>query len=429
MHGRLLQVHALLSNSSRPAPDNQDTQRSCTSLCAPTILAYLTHLFPGNDLLGMLDTAVQGDCPLPLLTQMLEIVALAPGDLPDSLCAKLHSLACRHYGHRRPGHETYMTALASVLLKKEAGRYIEKLLACQSPAAQAEALAYLEIHPNLQQRDTVQQALLARASSPDTAIANRVAASVQLARYPHTLGEQTINQLARQYRMITVPAVKQSLLPLLAESPGLLEAYGESDFIWNEIQELGCDESSAAREAACCALAVHKCRSDVSDFAYAQQLLRFLQDDDMAIRRQACTIASQAYAQGQSICTARAIELVWEVCSAIAQSQDLQQLLQTSYRELEEISEAIQTGKEELFAVERANMHLDVTLDVSHARKCMSTDIPQPQQLTAIVKDCRNRLEKILRGTSGAERHEIENSYTCAKALLLLDMLGGGESV
>lgn len=374
------------------------------------------------------------DHALPILTQALEILVLSPIPPNDNISAKLHTLACRHYGQRRPGYETYSDALTRALLKVEPERYLDKCLASQYTSSQAKALSYLKAvslastsaRP-ARYSGTLQKML----RNSDAAVANRVHAANILANSEDiNFTVEHFGSLEHLYRKAPTPALRQALLPLLAKSAnsGLVNS-GSRSFVRDAICQLGCDESSAARHAACLAMSLMHCWRADDSFDFHRQLLRFLQDDDIDIRRSASSITSGLLTQHQPLCTSRAIELVWHFCKTVASGSDAQTLLQELGEGLEVATEAAEAGSHMLFAVERSNMHLDITLDLDHQLQIITQaglKTEDVKGVSAIVSSCQDRLQQLIdtvASVNAAESHEVQKAYTFMQARLLLQKL------
>lgn len=371
--------------------------------------------------------------PLPILTQALEIAVLSPIPLPDTISAKLHSLACRHYGQRRPGYSTYSQALARLLLKTEPARYLEKCLMSSYPAAQAETLAYLgQKKVNVDHHVSLQDALLRLASSPETTLANRVVATELLAGFSEADGQDDYRcALLHLYTANKVPAIRQALLPLLAQISNTSLHLQDSSFIQREISELGEDESSASREAACNAVARLGRWLDEAPFRYAYQLLHFLQDDDIDVRMLAGRLVSKLFAQGQPLCTSRAAELTWQACLNAASLEDKVWLSDVLLSQLERTIQDLETGPQLLFAVERANMHIDVTINLEKSAECFEQLALRSDQVNNIIlariRPLEERFDKFdianNNKPSQAESHQVRKAYAYVRASLLLRTL------
>lgn len=378
--------------------------------------------------MSSLDQVVHRDQALPILTQALAILALSPVPLSEAISTKIHSLACRHYGRRRPGYETYNGALTCVLLKTEPERYLEKCLASPYPAAQAEALAHVsrQFHPAPQHHMSL---LLQIASASETILSNRVATVEILAKHSEVdYSAEDLHALIEQYRFNNVPAIRQALLPLLAKAIDKLARDADHTFfIRQEVIRLAGDESSASRESACRAMSSSRSWLEEQPFKYGLQLLQFLQDDDVDVRILAGHVTSEHFAQGQSLCTSRAIELAWNMCLAASTKEDVRWLCQDLFSQLLRTTEDAEAGSQMLFAVERSNMHIDITTNLSSYRQLLSQYSQSEQHLDeslAIqVASCRGRLGNIIRANStathSADQHEVKTAYTFVQASLL----------
>lgn len=390
-------------------------------------------------ILCSLDRITHRDQPLPVLTQTLDILAMSPVPLPDALAAKLHSLACRHYGQRRPGNETYNSALARILLKTEPERYLEKCLTSPYPSVQAEALAYFSERPqtsfegHLCRKDLLFQV----ATAPASGIANRVAAVEALAPQDDAgFNRQDLDTLVELYKSSGIPNIRLSLLPILAKLVDRVTA-GKAlvSLVRREIARLASDESSGAREAACLAMSFTGSWKQEQPFAYSYQLLHFLQDDDIDVRALAGRIASATLAHGQSICTSRAIEVTWRHCKKSATADDIRRLVEELEARLQQITEAVEAGSQLLFAVERANMHIDITIDVQHIRELFALhnqiEKLHDSKMWQEIQRCQERLNKVIDDirseTEACNSNELENAYSFRHASLLVRTLAGNE--
>lgn len=438
-----MQAHALLScqaDSSTPLTNKRDNI-CCKSALKPRPYHFIeSHLScTGTGILQSLDRVTHSDQPLPILTQALEIVALSPVELPVTISTKLHTLASRHYGHRRPGYETYNNALARVLLKVEPARYLSKCLTCQYASAQAATLAFLDSYQPMMAADNacVQCHLVEMVMDAETAIANRVAASQVLSKsQAFKLDQAKLDDLASEWQSSHVPAVKQGILLLLAKH---VDAnFVSSDMklrILHDIVDMTTNESAASREAACLAMASISAWPKDRPFQFFYHLAALLQDDDIDVRRSAGCMAAKALAQQQPVCTSRAVELAWQACRSQAKIEDAQWLLEGLTRNLQEVTEVAEASTRLLFAVERRNMHLDITLDIRESFSILDehkSSLPKgtAEASGAVMMRSQDRLHKIvsieedgLAHTSLAEKHEIENAYMFVQARVLSDYL------
>ena len=302
-------------------------------------------------------------------------------------------------------------------------------MASPYPAAQAEALAYVSSQVLLAHKHHL-SLLLQLASASETTIANRVAAVEILAmRTDAEYSDEDLHALIKQYRSNNVPAIRQALLPLLATA--IEKSEGDAtctSFIRQEISRSAGDESSASRESACRAMSSSRTWLEEQPFQYGRQLLQFLQDDDVDVRILAGHITSQNFAQGQSLCTSRAIELTWTLCSAAATKDHVRRLREELVSQLMHTTEHVEAGSQLLFAVERPNMHIDITTNLSSYRQLLAQYRQYEQVvdegLVAQVASCRVRLENVSKGKSNvsyssADQHEVKTAYTFVQALLL----------
>lgn len=389
-------------------------------------------------LLHALDRIAHSEQPLPILTQVLEIVALCPSAPSPAMSATLHTLACRHYGQRRPGYETYSRALARVLLKEEPERYLSKCLSSHYMSAQAEALHHVEglLNQDEPLNTCVQTHLLQLVNNEEASSINRATVARLLsADGSLTVKHDDIRKLVEMYRSTPVPVMRHSLLPLISK---LLDGEGSASestlYIKEEIVGMVDDESSAAREMACKAMSGMPSWPKEDAFQFYYHLALFLQDDDIDVRQAAGSIASAHLAQGQPMCTSRATELAWHACRTAASAKDAQWLLDGLVQDWKECSEAAQAGSQLLFAVERANMHIDITTNMQQSALVLQEHQASLQCVAAsyhnaggtfisqqeverqglVGKSWKNR-----KAANTAEQHELHNAYKSVQAQMI----------
>lgn len=439
-----MQTHALLScqgDSSTPLTNRRNVIYCKSSLKSRPYHVTEGHLSrsAGREILELLNRVTHSDQPLPILTQALEIVALNPAELPAAVSTKLHTLASRHYGQRRPGYETYNNALARVLLKVEPARYLSKCLTCQYASAQAATLAFLDSYQPMTAADNacLQCHLVGMVMDAETAIANRVAATQVLSKsQAFKLDQEKFDELVSEWQSSHIPAVKQGILLLLAKH---VDAnFVSSDMkllILHDIVEMTTNESAASREAACLAMASISSWPKDRPFQFFYHLAALLQDDDIDVRKSAGCVATKTVAQQQPVCTSRAVELAWQACRSQAKIEDARWLLEGLAQNLQQVTEVAEASTQLLFAVERRNMHLDITLDMRESfsildehKSSLPSEIAEASR--AVLMSSQDRLHRIvttgegaLPHTSLAEKHEIENAYVFVQARLLSEYL------
>lgn len=302
---------------------------------------------------------------------------------------------------KRPGEDSWQCALGTLLVKCEAVP-LSTLLYWNNQVAQQTLLHIAQIDDLRTVDASIVGALAQIVTSGDSDLENRLAAATVLARLPKaSLGALSYEKILQQFRKSHIPLLNEALLPLLTKLAPT-EQYRTD--LQHDLADLATSESVSARRSVARVL---DCLSDdaLASSEHIRLLLVLLQDEDIDVRQTANRAAARIVQPlsghrrlpQQSSCT---LEQLWEAVIAQASVEDARIAAAQALNRVEQLLMAAQAQRGVLFAVEKDNVYIDPSVNISGTARLLAKIAAEKsgevQQHLVSLKDARARCQSLL---------------------------------